>query len=60
MGSPGCVVHVGVHRKWVMLWVATTHLLLNTVSVVYVKDVECTSSAESVWHAGVCCAANFY
>ena len=50
--SAGCVVHVGVHGEWVVLWVAALQLLLSMA-----EAVECTSSAESVWHVRVyvCC-----
>ena len=50
--SAGCVVHVGVHGEWVVLWVAAMQLLLSMA-----EAVECTSSAESVWHVSMLYAA---
>ena len=47
----GCVVHVDVHGE-VTLWV-TTDSAWQMWSVLYAEDVECMSSAESVWHVGV-------
>ena len=43
-----------MESKVYVLWVAATQLLLSMVrSVLYAEAVECTSSAESVWHVRV-------